>query len=413
MRRYVEVEESDSLLLKNAVTGNSLAASFFLLLAYMLGSGFLTQAYVFKESGLAVAPFIYTIAVSGCYFGSTFLLDVMGSRRVFDYALVAGDVLGDFGWASVHIANITMTIGCVLSYFILLGSMLQSVISTFGGGDTAWYTDLYFLTALCVVVLTPLTSFTHFSEMIWLAVTTVTMLVTGFCYIMVEGSETESTYDTLSITVASATGTLDTVGFVMFAMGVSIVVPVTYVNSENTDRAAFDKVLLGSQVFGGVFLFVDGLAAYMFFRSDTDVNIMDNFTGTAAAILKCIVMTHLLTYIPGCTVVGRNSMYALLGTNVSDVSYLNILCVSGLVLTATGLVAVLLSEYFGTSTALSNVINVTGGISAAFLCFGMPGLLVLKSEVADSDLWTFYGAWSLVILSIVAALMVTLSIVYE
>jgi amino acid permease len=412
MLRHDEAEEAESLL-KRAQSGNSLTASFILMVSFMLGSGFLTQAYVFKESGVAVAPVLYVVAVIGSYAGCTYLLDVMGNRRVFDYALVAGDILGDVGWLAVHIGIIVQNVGCIISYFILLGDMLQLVIITFAGGDSEWYTDLFFLTGLCIVVLSPMTAVHQFSEMVWLAIITFVMLSVSFFFVIVDGSMTASIYEDLSINIASGSGVVETVGFVLFALGMNVIVPTTYVNSENSDRHTFDKVLLGSNLLGGGMLFTVGIVGYLSFRSDTQVNIMDNFAGTTASILKCVVMAHLLTYIPGCTVVTRNSLYALVGVSVNDESFVSLLGIGGLILTVIGFVSVVLAEYYGTSTALSNVINITGGVSSSFLSFGMPGILALKCDVTNSDSYTFYVSWALILFSIATTLMVFLGIFLE
>lgn len=411
-------EESETLLVSSGSNdvvkvGNSLPASFMLMLAFMLGSGFLTQAYVFRESGVALAPVLYVCAVTAGYLGCTYLLDVMANRRIYDFALVAADIFGDVGWWTVHIGIIIQMIGCIITYFILLGSMLQEVIITFAGGDSDWYTDLFFLTSLFILVTAPLSAFHQFSEMIWLAVFTFIMLLTGFFFVVIDGSLNASTYDSLSITVASGTGMLETIGFVVFALGMNVIVPTTYANSENSDRAAFDKVLLSSQVVGGILLCVVGLVGYLSFRSDTQVNIMDNFAGTTASVLKCVIMAHLLTYIPGCAVVARNSFYALLGADVNEETYWRLLGISGLFLTVIGLVAVLLQDYFGSSTALSNVINITGGISSAFLSFGMPGLLVLGCNITRAEhYYTPYIASTLIVFSVVTSVMVIVGIFY-
>jgi amino acid permease len=412
-REARETGETDTLL-SSEPKGNSVATSFFLIFAYIIGSAFLTQSYIFREAGVAIAPLLYFFAMAASYMGSTTLLDIMGVHQNYDYATVAGDLLGTAGWVAVHVTNIASTIGYLLSYFVLLGSMLQDIIRAFGGGDSAWYTDLFFLTASCVIFLVPLTVYRQFADMFWLSVITTGFLFTAFMYIMIEGSFKASDYDTDSIEVASGTGIIKSIGFVMFgAAGASMIVPATYKNAATDDRISFDSVLYNSIVLGAMFLFTTGLAEYLIFRHLTQVDILFSFDGTTGAVLKMIVLGYLGTYIPGLTVTGRNSVFAVLGINPKEENILSLLGVSGLLLTVTGFIACILAEEYSYSSVLSNTINITGGVAAPLLSYGLPGLLALRCEAVSSNTSSMITAVGLLLCNAVTILMVLISFGYE
>lgn len=50
---------------------------------------------------------------------------------------------------------------------------------------------------------------------------------------------------------------------------------------------------------GAILCYCTGIAGYLAFRSATEGDILDNFSGPVAACFKVVVVLHLIMYIPG------------------------------------------------------------------------------------------------------------------
>jgi len=57
---------------------------------------------------------------------------------------------------------------------------------------------------------------------------------------------------------------------------------------------------------------------YLTFRDDTQVDILENFTGNVGAVFKLAVVIHLTLYIPGIFIIMRASLMNLFKINVEE-----------------------------------------------------------------------------------------------
>ena len=382
--------------------------AFLFLVGYTIGSGFLVQAYVFKEAGIVVATFEYLVAVGFSYYGCQILLDIMNHRNIFHFARVAEDVLGSWGFYGVNALIITSTMGCMISYFIILGDILQTILTSYVGDSSSWYTDLFFLNSCITITMLPFCFFKEFPEMTFLCYLTITCVFIAIVFIVVDSLMNAS--NSSEINYASTEGTIATAGYLLLALGMTVTVPSTYKRLEAPAKLNFNSLVLYAQLLVGVLLFIEGLIGYLSFRSSTDVNILDNFSGISGTVFKCIVFVHLVSYMPGWIVIMRNAFCEVL--HVADVqeSYTGLLLVTVSTVIGLGFVSALLSEYYGSSTALSAVINITGGVSTSFLSFLFPALLGLNSGM-DMMWYQTSLCWCMILLTIIVAVAVIYSAV--
>lgn len=82
---------------------NTPAATTVLLLNFMIGSGILVQAYVFKESGILVVTAEYVIVGIMSYAGIDLLIKSADAEQIFEYSDLARKALGEPGAIAVDL----------------------------------------------------------------------------------------------------------------------------------------------------------------------------------------------------------------------------------------------------------------------------------------------------------------------
>lgn len=131
---------------------NSFWTSVIILLNSMIGSGILLQAYVFKTAGIGVALFLYVLFGTLTVFSVEVLMHTAHVVKVYDYADIAAEAFGTCGKILVDVSVVLMTGGALLSYILIIGSLLQSIVVPFVGTGSV-YASAAFLTAVPVAIL--------------------------------------------------------------------------------------------------------------------------------------------------------------------------------------------------------------------------------------------------------------------
>ena len=130
---------------------NSYWSSVIILLNSMIGSGILLQAYVFKTAGIGVALFLYVVFGTLTVFSVEVLLRAAHTVKVYDYADIAAEAFGACGNVLVDVSIVLMTGGALLSYILIIGSLLQTIVAPYAGAGSV-YASAAFLTAVPVAV---------------------------------------------------------------------------------------------------------------------------------------------------------------------------------------------------------------------------------------------------------------------
>ena len=130
---------------------NSYWSSVIILLNSMIGSGILLQAYVFKTAGIGVALFLYVVFGTLTVFSVEVLLRAAHTVKVYDYADIAAEAFGAFGNVLVDVSIVLMTGGALLSYILIIGSLLQTIVAPYAGTGSV-YASAAFSTAVPVAV---------------------------------------------------------------------------------------------------------------------------------------------------------------------------------------------------------------------------------------------------------------------
>lgn len=91
--------------------------------------------------------------------------------------------------------------------------------------------------------------------------------------------------------IGSAT-TLADLFFCIFSQSVNSIALIVYPDSE------WKVVVARAVIIGGLLCYGTGLMGYLSFRSATNGDILDNFSGMLASFFKIMVVVHLIMYIP-------------------------------------------------------------------------------------------------------------------
>lgn len=383
---------------------NSAASTVILLLNNMIGSGILAQAYVFKSAGILAATVEYAIIGLIVYFGAHFLIKAAIEVQIFEYGELAQEILGDAGRLCVDISTFVGAIGALVAYVIIVGTLSSNVVTSMTSIDS-WYTSNITLSVgIVTVFVAPLCLIRRFGHLAYIsyasigAVTSVMLLVVTF------GSSQGKIDDNDALNWISVTGTVETVGTVIFAFGYANAIFHAYSTLRTSEAHIFSPVCALTTYLGVCLCYVTGLVGYYCFRSNTNADILENFSGTVGGIFKVIIILHLILYIPGDFVIMRHSLFKLLGHDASRVpDTLYIASTFGILATVT-LLANVVQAY--SAAGLTLVLQLTGGITGSFLYFLLPGLCTIR---LFEDSLSYYSGLGLAIVGIGVAVMVGIS----
>ena len=136
----------------------------FLFLNAMIGSGFLNQPYVFYLSGILGALILYIPATSFTWVGLVMLTEACVKDGSFEYEQSMKNTFGRGGEIALAIGVLFYFYGAQLSYFIIIGSTLSSLTTSWG--CTSEVCNQYFMTLIpAIVVVLPINLFKHYGEL--------------------------------------------------------------------------------------------------------------------------------------------------------------------------------------------------------------------------------------------------------
>jgi sodium-coupled neutral amino acid transporter 11 len=368
------------------VIDNSAMSTTFLLLNSMIGSGILVQAYVFKETGLILATFEY-IAI-GCmiYAGVDLTTRCADQIQVFDYSRMATHYLGRRGGLVVDYSFVINNIGGIISYILIVGSLIKSVIRTFSSAH-GWYTHIGFLTVAPIVTFTvPCCLIRHYGDLAIISYISL-VAISGSIFLVVIGGplhRAQSDNDEQP-NLASFVGSIRTIGSIVFALGYITAIFQSYTALKDKTVSKFSTITRHTTLLGTAMCFVIGLVGYLSFGSDTKSNVLENFDTPVGAVFKVVVALHLILYIPGDFVILREALWKICGADVTTQSDALFVSLTLALITCITAVAVVLQIYCGSSDSLAIVMDVTGGIAGSVLYFIMPAALGLRVFGADEQ----------------------------
>lgn len=369
---------------KEVEVKNSELSTVFLLLNSMIGSGIVVQAYAFSQTGIVLCIFEYLIIAAMNYAGVDMLLKCAEATQVYDYSKLAERILGRNGTLAVDISIVFGAIGSLLSYILIIGTVLTQVV----GHCDGWYCNVAFLTILPVTLFTvPLCLLRDFGHLAIASYISIAVIAASVLLVIIGGPIVSEDDEIANYRMGSFICAIKTVGNIVFALGYITATFHAYNAMADKRVATFARASRTTTIIGAVMCFSTGLAGYLSFGDDVKSNVIENFTGTVGSVFKVALVAHLILYIPGDFVIFRASLLKLQHLTVSDLSdfafiTLSLSCIAGVTF-----VAVMLQVFLSSTDNLAVVVDITGGVAGSMLYFVVPALCALKQFPDNRELY--------------------------
>ena len=365
---------------------NSVVSAVFLLVNTMIGSGILIQPYVFKMSGIGATILEYIIIAIMTHTGVDILIisadkyDRYNNKddndSIWNYAELAVRSLGTYSDNVVDLLIVIGSIGEIISYLLIIGTLMISVISTYTTitADQWYYNESFLIVMIVVFLILPfclIRTFGHTAIISYVSIT----VITGVALLVIVGGPIIEGSNNDALNWASFSGSVQTIGSIVFAFQYTSAIFHCYSSLETRNVITFSYASIWATSLGVSLCFLVGLMGYLTFRDETDVDILENFTDTIGAIFKLAVVIHLIFYIPGVFIIMRSSLLNFFQVKGDSLYYGYHISVTLLLLGIVTVTSCLLQIYEADSNVLAVILDLTGGITGSSIGFIIPALI--------------------------------------
>jgi amino acid permease len=372
---------------------NSARTSVFLLVNTMIGSGILTMPFVFKSMGILGTIPCFLVSATAMWYSMVILADVGLAKGMLDYSELATLALGHLGEQIVDVSIIMTGFGAILSYILVIGELLSGLLIDWGCESD--FCELSSTIAWVVVIfVTPTCLQRHFGHLAYVSVFSICAITLVLSLVIIGGPVVghKEGFSSRHLTLLDGHGMLQSIGSIIFALNCIAAVLHGLSSTEDKSRnvAGWRGISFWANLIGAVMLFSMGLAGYLSFRDETNGEILTNFTAPGFAFFKCMVIVHLVAYIPIDFVVMRYSVVKLfLGVNAENLATVYHVSLT-LFLLIVAMVTVLCLVATGTASGdlFAHILDFTGGVAGGLGSFIMPGIIYLKLMPETAEFYT-------------------------
>jgi len=361
------------------IPSNSVLYSISLVLNTMIGSGIFNQPYVVANTGVALFVIMFAVAAIFIWLGLVTLVEVGTSLNIMDYGSVASFTFGAFGEWIVEFAICIYSIGALLSYVIVIGSISDSLVVSWGWNDSAY--GIYYITSgLVLLFVLPNCLRRYFAHLSFVSVISIASVFCVLLLVVVAGPIV-STEKVTHPAIFIPSGVFTELGSIIFTLSCSTCTFHTYkfMNYRIRSSGSWRLVSTTSVCVGFAMCMLMGLLGYFLFGLNTESIVVNNFHGHYADPFKVLVVVHLILYIPLDFTILRYSLLKCLGVPSGGFTswWLHAL-ISTMMLTAvTAGVLLLYSAGWTSGQAFSIVLNLSGGVAGSLTSFVLPALFFL------------------------------------
>jgi amino acid permease len=225
--------KSDEIAFNTTKISNSSKISALLLLNSMIGSGILSQPYVFMKSGILGGLFCFVVTSLFTWSG-VMLLTLTGIHyNILEYSGLAKKAFGIHGQNLLDFGIAISAFGCQLGcycfvkhlfltlnagYMIVIGETTSQLLGNWGCIDTIC--DQMSVTIITTIgFILPVCMFRHFGHLAWLSVFSVFAIVLCVGLVLIGGPLTTQHVDKAPVKIFDTLGMLKSTGSVVFALG--------------------------------------------------------------------------------------------------------------------------------------------------------------------------------------------------
>mmetsp|Transcript_27199 Transcript_27199/g.38699 ORF Transcript_27199/g.38699 Transcript_27199/m.38699 type:complete len:451 (-) Transcript_27199:40-1392(-) len=366
-----DIENSDE---DTSVPSNSVLYSIFLVLNTMIGSGIFNQPFVVANTGVALFVIMFAVAATFTWLGLVTLVEVGVSLNLMDYGSVASYTFGAFGEWLVEFAICIYSIGALLSYVIVIGSLSDNLVVSWGWKDSAY--GIYYITSgIVLLFVLPNCLRRYFAHLTFVSVISIASVFCVLCLVVIAGPIV-STEKVIHPAVFIPSGIFSELGSIIFTLSCSTCTFHTFkfMNYRIRSTSSWQLVSTTSVCVGFTMCMIMGLVGYFLFGFNTESIVVNNFHGHYADPFKVLVVLHLILYIPLDFTILRYSLLKCFGVSSGGFTSWGLHALfSMMMLTAvTAGVLLLYSAGWTSGQAFSIVLNLSGGIAGSMTSFVLP-----------------------------------------
>jgi len=242
---------------------NPMILSVFLFLNAMIGSGIFNMPYVFFQCGILGALLIFLPATYFTWLGLVTLTDACIEVNTPEFEGTAYKAFGFWGEWCVNLNFLFYTFGAELSYFLLLGEVINQLL--IGWGCSGLGCNQYLTTFYAMIIMLPISQLRHLGNLAWLSVYSMVTIVAIIGLVIIGGPLTNQQDRSDNVYVINGYGMLVSgIGAVVFALTCSPQTMHIYIasNAEGQKPQKWSLICLLA-VLAGLFMCIFmGLAGY-------------------------------------------------------------------------------------------------------------------------------------------------------
>lgn len=393
---------------KQLAIHNTPVDTLMLLLNSMIGSGIIVQPYVFYQSGIFSAIFQYIIVGFMTYFGIEVLISCSEYKKKFGFDDLCTSAFGPYGKYISGCTIVVFNLGTLLSYVMVIGSLIQSVVSTYVPDSSYWYLNETFLTFVCVgVFVVPICLIRNFSNLALISYLSIIAISGTMMLVLFDGPIEAPNYSNEPLNYFSLSGSFRSIGSIIFAFCYTTATFHAYRGLYPRTEKVFSQVTMLTTIIGVIMCFITGFVGYLCFRDDTEAIILENFTGNLGAFFKVLVVVHLVLFIPGDYVILRSSLVNMFDADVSVLRNEDYFLVTLITFGGITALACYLLAFYSANSALSLVLDLTGGVTGSLVAFILPGCIGIFTNPNHFEIYS--KGLALIIFGVVVAFVVVIS----
>mmetsp|Transcript_38002 Transcript_38002/g.48448 ORF Transcript_38002/g.48448 Transcript_38002/m.48448 type:complete len:487 (+) Transcript_38002:206-1666(+) len=380
---------------------NGICGTVFLLLNTMIGSGILNQPQVFSESGLVGGATLYLICCATVWVAQQKLLQAGLKTGVMDYGKLAHECYGRAGSWTLDGMMVLGGFMAQCSYLTVIAGETVAVLETVMGNDMKVITEVHVLPVVTVAIVLPLCMTRHFGHLACISVISITSmaLVIG-CVIFAGPHEGRlQGYANDPLLLFSLPGVVQKVGAMLYGVNSMSSTFFAYQSMEVRTPERWRSVTSITMLVGATMCLVTGIGGYLAFRSGTDGDILDMFTGASVFVaVKVMVIFHLILYLPVSFLVSRHSFSLLVfKQDVLDMSFCPYFILTTSLLGGPFLVVMTLFFLnMSEGDAFGYILDITGSLCVGCIALTLPGLIYLKVVWRSKKSLTKVGIYFLI-----------------
>ena len=253
------------------------------------------------------------------WLGIVALIEVGVEYDVYDYSALGRFCFGKIGELVVDLSIVLYSIGALMSYIVVVGTLGTELISRWGWTDLGY--ELYIITALLIGLFAlPNCCRKHFGYLGIISVISISAVVCVLFLVIIAGPIVSKSKVKKPI-YFTKNGAAQELGSIIFALCCTTCTFHTfrYLRTDLQTTHKWRQIAGTAVIIGAFFLISMGLVGYMIFGNETKSLIVSNFHGSYADVFKLLVIIHLLLYIPLDFMILRHSLIKLCGSSTGTV----------------------------------------------------------------------------------------------